>query len=100
MAEVIDRWEEQEKRGQGRHFCAENFLTRGTLYQLRDQKFLFAQYLWEMGFLNNTNYKHPNVNMNSDNIAMVKAVICSGLYPNVAIIKLVVFGELLSYTLV
>lgn len=89
MAEVIDLWEEQEKRGHGRNFCAKNYLTRSTLFQLRDQKLQFAKYLHEMGFLCSANYKDPNLNMNSKNIALVKAVICCGLYPNVAVIKLV-----------
>ncbi len=91
MAEVMDQWELEEKRGKGcgMKYCQANFLTRGTLYLLRDLKYQFAQYLCEMGFINNLDYKHQNLNMNSNNTAIIKAVICSGLYPNVAIIKLV-----------
>lgn len=90
MAEVIDQWERLEKdrnRNKVRAFIDENFLTRGNLYQLRDMKLQFAQYLCELGFLSNTDYKQKNLNMNSDNVALVKAVVCSGLYPNVAIIE-------------
>lgn len=90
MAEVMDQWEKVERnRNAAKRFCDENFLTRGNLYELRELKTQFAQYLCEMGFLPNTNYMHGNLNMNSSNVALVKAVICSGLYPNVAIIELV-----------
>jgi ATP-dependent RNA helicase DHX36 len=87
MAEVMDRWEESEKYGKVKPFCTQNYLNRNTLRQLREQKSLFSQYLMDMGFLNSTNYRQKNLNMNSDNIALIKAVICSGLYPNVAVIQ-------------
>lgn len=93
MAEVFNLWEIEENRGgsRGKHFCTHNFLTRCTLFNLRNLKSQFSRYLYEMGFLNNMNYKQANFNMNSNNVALVKAVICSGLYPNIAIIKLVYF---------
>lgn len=87
MAEVIDRWEENQVHGKGKLFCEQNYLNQNTLRQLKEQKLLFAQYLLDMGFLSNMNYRKKNLNMNSDNIALIKAVICSGLYPNVAIIQ-------------
>lgn len=87
MSEVLERWEELEKYNKGKSFCTQNYLNRNTLRQLREQKSLFAQYLTDMGFLNSTYYRQKNLNVNSDNIALIKAVICSGLYPNVAVIK-------------
>lgn len=88
MAKVLDKWDELDRnRKAANQFCEKNYLVRGTLYSLRDLKHQFSQYLCEMGFLKDTNFKNKSLNLNSNNIAMVKAVICSGLYPNVAIIK-------------
>lgn len=89
MAKVIKMWDEEEKRGKGRDFCDRNFLTRNTLFGLRDLKQQFTNYLLEMGFIDTSQYKSKKLNANSENVALIKAVICSGLYPNVAIIKYV-----------
>ncbi|XP_065216695.1 ATP-dependent DNA/RNA helicase DHX36-like isoform X2 [Planococcus citri] len=85
MAEVMDQWERLERKNY-KKFCDDNYLVKGNLFQLKDLKLQFAQYLCELGFLPSTDYKQNKFNRNSCNIALIKAVICSGLYPNVAII--------------
>lgn len=47
----------------------------------------FAQYLQGMAFLKTADFKHPSVNRNSGNTALIKAIICAGLYPNLGIAK-------------
>ncbi|VDI08111.1 Hypothetical predicted protein [Mytilus galloprovincialis] len=44
----------------------------------------FAELLHDLGFVANRDPRDKEVNINSDNIGLVKAVICAGLYPNVA----------------
>ena len=50
---------------------------------LRNMKGQFAGLLHSIGFIQSPDPKHPSSNVNSENIKLVKAVLCSGLYPNV-----------------
>lgn len=59
----------------------------GSLKHLQGMKQEFAQYLHEMEFLATSVIKDPIHNRNSRNIALIKAIICAGLYPNVGIAK-------------
>ena len=43
----------------------------------------FAGLLHNVGFVHSPDPKHPSSNVNSENVKLVKAVLCSGLYPNV-----------------
>ncbi|ESO94287.1 hypothetical protein LOTGIDRAFT_161510 [Lottia gigantea] len=52
----------------------------------KDMKGQLATLLQEVGFTSSSNPKHREANMNSDNLSLVKAIICAGLYPNVAMI--------------
>lgn len=47
----------------------------------------FARDLQSMNFLESNDPKHPNSNVNSRNVSLIKAIVCSGLYPNVAMVK-------------
>jgi ATP-dependent RNA helicase DHX36 len=40
-----------------------------------------------MNFLSSRNPKAEDSNINSNNMSLVKAIICAGLYPNVAIVR-------------
>lgn len=84
LAEALRRFEQEP--GQWR-FCKEYFLSWNTLKLLSDLKKQFAHYLQDMKFLDSSNYKDPAANRNSNNVALVKAIVCAGLYPNVAVVK-------------
>ena len=47
----------------------------------------FAEHLHSMHFISSPNPKHQSANKNSNKEALVRAIICAGLYPNVAMIK-------------
>ena len=47
----------------------------------------FSGLLYDSGFIYSPDPLHPEVNYNSDNVKLVKAVLCAGLYPNVAKIE-------------
>lgn len=51
----------------------------------------FADHLFKMNFIATNNIKNDYANVNSNNLGLLKAIICSGLYPNVAIIRYLVF---------
>lgn len=64
-------------------FCWEYYLSNQTMAQLVKMKGQFAETLHELNFLNTSNIKLPAANVNSDNISLIKAIICASLYPNV-----------------
>lgn len=81
--ETIRRY---ETSGNGRrHFCWNYYLSEQTLRLLVEMKQQFAGYLCEMNFLSNADPKDVECNRNSDNISLIKAIVCAGLYPNVTI---------------
>lgn len=80
-----------EQSNDKRRFCWEYFLSSATLKLLVNMKKQFMDYLIEMNFVNNSNPKSSEYNINSDNLSLVKAVVCAGLYPNVARIKYALF---------
>lgn len=87
LAEALRRFEEAKHRGSAGFFCRQYFLSWNTLKLLTDMKSQFANYLCEMNFLHSTNPSDERANRNSNNLALVKAVVCAGLFPNVAIVK-------------
>ncbi|XP_046753641.1 ATP-dependent DNA/RNA helicase DHX36 [Diprion similis] len=87
LAEALRRFEEAKTRGSPGFFCRQYFLSWNTLKLLTDMKSQFAKYLCEMNFLHSANPNDERANRNSDNLALVKAVVCAGLFPNVAIVK-------------
>ncbi|XP_071653417.1 ATP-dependent DNA/RNA helicase DHX36 [Temnothorax longispinosus] len=87
LAEALRRYEIARQRGNARQFCREYFLSFNTLKLLSEMKVQFAQYLYDMKFLDSENPSYINSNRNSDNIALIKAIVCAGLYPNIAVIR-------------
>lgn len=87
FSEAFRQWEKADSEGYGHKFAYDNYLSRHTLSLLKGMKGQFAQHLCEMNFLASSNPKDPRSNVNSKNIRLLKAIICSGLYPNVAMIK-------------
>ncbi|XP_011814375.1 PREDICTED: ATP-dependent RNA helicase DHX36 isoform X3 [Colobus angolensis palliatus] len=83
-------WEEARRRGfrHEKDYCWEYFLSSNTLQMLHNMKGQFAEHLLGAGFVSSRNPKDPESNINSDNEKIIKAVICAGLYPKVAKIRL------------
>lgn len=51
---------------------------------LRNMKRQFCGLLRDTGFISSADPKGVAANVNSENLKLVKAVLCAGLYPNVA----------------
>lgn len=85
FAEALKRFEDSYRK-HNFNFCREYFLSYNTLKLLSEMKRQFAQHLCEMKFLNNDNPSDERANRNSENISLIKAIVCVGLYPNVATI--------------
>ncbi|KAK8785295.1 hypothetical protein V5799_008339 [Amblyomma americanum] len=84
LANVFAEWEDAVEMHQGNEFCYENFLSRNTLNMLANMRQQFAQYLEDLNFTDTQNIKAEKLNRNSGNQRVLQAVICAGLYPNVA----------------
>nr|XP_039270270.1 ATP-dependent DNA/RNA helicase DHX36-like [Styela clava] len=79
-------WESSVREGhrEESQYCWDNFLSKSTLGMLRDMKGQFAQQLHSIGFCSSPSPKDPIMNKLSNNKKVVLAVVCSGLYPNIA----------------
>ena len=84
FANVMMKWEDAVQDRNSRKFCWEYFLAEGTLQLLDKMKKQFAEQLAVAKFIGSSNVTDPDSNRNSGNEALVRAVICAGLYPNVA----------------
>lgn len=82
--EALRRFEDMHAYDR-RRYCWDYFLSQNTLNLLSNMKKQFMEYLYEMNFVPNTDPHCRECNMNSDNLSLIKAVICAGLYPNVII---------------
>ncbi|KAK2193777.1 hypothetical protein NP493_5g02083 [Ridgeia piscesae] len=84
LISAYEGWERAKDRGTASQYCWEHFLSASTLKMLQDMRRQFAQFLHEMGFLKSANPHAADANRNSGNKQLIKAIICAGLYPNVA----------------
>lgn len=98
LAEALRRYEIACQRGNARQFCRQYFLSFNTLKLLSEMKVQFAQYLCEMKFLDSENPSYIYSNRNSNNIALIKAIVCAGLYPNIAVIRRNTKGGVVGWT--
>lgn len=82
VANAVDEW---NKRGNSqRSFCFENFLSHATMTMLDRMKSQFAQSLHQTKFLLTPQCDGDDNNQHSDDVNLLRAVICGGLYPNIA----------------
>lgn len=82
VAYAIDEW--KNKGNDQRRFCHANFLSHATLLMLDRFKSQFAQSLHHSKFLSNSRCDNEENNLNSTNENVLRAVICGGLYSNIA----------------
>ncbi|CAH1239477.1 DHX36 [Branchiostoma lanceolatum] len=89
LINAFKSWERAKSQGREseRRFCWDSFLSANTLKMLSNMKLQFAELLQDIGFVQARNPSNPQCNKNSGNIRLVKAVICAGLYPNVAKVR-------------
>lgn len=87
LANAIKGWQKSVEDGYSKNFCYDNFLSQSILQQLNQMKKQFCENLYNTQFLESADPKDLNGNINSDNKKMLKAIICSGLYPNIAKIR-------------
>eukprot|EP00794_Sanderia_malayensis_P015883 gene15883-17483_t len=84
LVNAFSEWEKSRQRREENDWCWRNFLSRNTLNMIKNMKSQFARLLHEIGFLSSPDCCDKEANIHSDNTKLFKAVICAGLYPNVA----------------
>lgn len=83
VAYAMNAWT-NVSQSQQRSFCYKNFLSHTTMLMLDRMKSQFAQALHSFQFLHEPRCDHVANNQNSNNENTLRAVICGGLYPNIA----------------
>jgi len=95
LLKAYHKWTQALSDKKERVFCNVNYLSNNAFLQISQRKKQFVELLAEIGFIKITRwhknqYKEheldPQCNQNSHNLAMVKACLVAGLYPNVALI--------------
>lgn len=74
-------------------FCHQHFLSYTILTMLDKMKNQFAQMLYYSKFIKNPKPDHDDNNVHSTNRKLLKAIICGGLYPNIAFRNVRVSGR-------
>lgn len=87
VAEILKTFELQNSTDNILSFCKENFLSFKVLDLISKTKKLFAQYLFDLRFLKSKTYDDDFSNKNSNDLSLVKSILCSGLYPNIAVLR-------------
>ena len=97
---AFTKWKElRQKKANNRTvqaFLHDNFLSRLTLFQMEDLRKQFAGLLTDIGFLRK-DFKLQDIrgpeNVNSNNLGLIKAVLCAGLYPNIIVAPRTLVGN-------
>ena len=86
FANVFRDWQDECKKGYAasQDFCWDHYLSPSNLRMIKDMRLQFAQYLHDCGFLLSCNPLQSEANSHSHDLRVVQAVVCSGLYPNIA----------------
>lgn len=81
LSEALIRFGKERQPGK---FCESYFLSFNTLKLLLAMKRQFCCYLLDLKFLLNRDSRSEFSNINSNNIVLIKAIVCASLYPNMA----------------
>ncbi|XP_026425947.1 DExH-box ATP-dependent RNA helicase DExH1-like isoform X1 [Papaver somniferum] len=82
LLKAFDGWNDAKRSGRERAYCWENFLSPLTLQMMEDMRKQFLDLLCDIGFVNKSKGAKA-YNIYSDDLEMVSAILCAGLYPNV-----------------
>jgi len=102
LLNAYDEWQKAKQKGPNAEwkFLKSNFLSRQTLSMISEMRQQFAELIIGIGFAKrapkqkkqhnrrHNKYRiHPDYNRNVGNLHLYKAVLCSGLYPNIVVVQ-------------
>ncbi|KAH9565143.1 hypothetical protein CY35_04G062100, partial [Sphagnum magellanicum] len=76
-------WQDAKQNGAELSYCWDNFLSLPTLKMIEGIQHQFLNILVDMNFIDKIHAQHVKYDTNSHDLAMVKAILCAGLFPNV-----------------
>ncbi|XP_015062767.1 DExH-box ATP-dependent RNA helicase DExH1 isoform X3 [Solanum pennellii] len=82
LLKAFEGWKDAKRYGKERTFCWENFLSPVTLQMMEDMRNQFIDLLSDIGFVDKSRGAKA-YNKYSNDLEMVCAILCAGLYPNV-----------------
>lgn len=82
LLNAFEGWKDAKCSGKERDFCWENFLSPITLQMMDDMRNQFLDLLSDIGFVDKSKGAIA-YNQYSNDLEMVCAILCAGLYPNV-----------------
>lgn len=82
LLKAFEGWKDAKRNGQEKDFCWENYLSSITLHMMDDMRKQFLDLLADIGFVDKSRGANA-YNRYSDDLEMVCAILCAGLYPNV-----------------
>ncbi|KAG0493771.1 hypothetical protein HPP92_004765 [Vanilla planifolia] len=82
LVKAFDAWKDAKRKKQDRAFCWENFLSPITLEMMDGVRNQFLELLHAIGFVDKAKGIKA-YNLYGDDIEMVCAILCAGLFPNV-----------------
>ncbi|KAI9153106.1 hypothetical protein LWI28_006003 [Acer negundo] len=82
LLKAFEGYKDAKRHGRERDFCWENFLSPVTLRMMEDMRNQFLDLLSDIGFVDKSKGASA-YNQYSDDLEMVCATLCAGLYPNV-----------------
>lgn len=82
LVKAFEEWKDAKQYGKEKAFCWENFLSPVTLRMMDDMRNQFLDLLTTIGFVDKSRGAKA-YNQYSDDLEMVCAILCAGLYPNV-----------------
>ncbi|KAL0344834.1 UNVERIFIED_CONTAM: DExH-box ATP-dependent RNA helicase DExH1 [Sesamum radiatum] len=82
LLKAFEGWKDAKRNRKDRTFCWENFLSPATMQMMEDMRNQFLDLLSGIGFVDKS-LGPKAYNQYSDDLEMVCAILCAGLYPNV-----------------
>ncbi|XP_052199353.1 DExH-box ATP-dependent RNA helicase DExH1 isoform X2 [Diospyros lotus] len=82
LLKAFEGWKDAKRYGKEKAFCWENFLSSVTLQMMDDMRLQFLDLLTSIGFVDKSRGANA-YNQYSNDLEMVCAILCAGLYPNV-----------------
>jgi ATP-dependent RNA helicase DHX36 len=82
LLKAFEGWQAAKREGRERNYCWENFLSVSTLQMMEDMRRQFLDLLSDIGFIDKSRGPQ-SFNQYSQDLEMVRAVLCAGLFPSV-----------------
>ena len=67
-------------------FCEKNYLNEKSMADLQETVDQYCRNLYDLHFVSSARVTDPAANVNSDNVDLIRAVLCAGFHPNIAVV--------------